>query len=225
MKDDRFEELLREAVADSCNGILDSLPEPEELEELTFSSAFETKMARLIARIGRRERIKRLLANAAAVFLVLLMGAGIWLAVNVEARAAFTTWMREMYEDSFVYWFFNERSGNALPEYTLGWVPEGYEEIDYQVTEFDTLAIYSYDKDYIYFSYFEGNENTLLDIAFVKEYKTVYINGLAADLHLGFEGKQNSLVWIDEKSGIVFGIHSLLPEDAMIAMAESVRLK
>lgn len=48
MKDDRFEELLREAVTDSCNGMLDSLPEPEELEGLSFHQSSMQKCIDLL---------------------------------------------------------------------------------------------------------------------------------------------------------------------------------
>lgn len=225
MKDDRFEELLREAVADSCNGMLDSLPGPEELEELTFSPAFETKMTRLIARIGRRDRIKGLLANAAAVFFVLLMGAGIWLAVNVEARAAFTTWIREIYEDSFVYRFFSPAAEEEMPEYTIGWVPEGYYKISSSLQHGMGLIIYTNGADVFTLTYQQispegaigifSSDSTLI-------HEKVKINDYPADFYLDpNENNANSLVWIDEKNEIAFCITAIFTQDVMIRIANS----
>ena len=63
--------------------------------------------------------------SAAVCFLlaVLLTGSAI-LTFSVEARAAFFGWVREQYENFYVYFFEGEAAVTDPAKYELGWMPE-----------------------------------------------------------------------------------------------------
>ena len=121
------EEALRQAAAEASDCLVRSLDEAG-IPVHNFSARFERKMRRLIRRT-RHPAAYRALVRVACAFLAFLLGSGVFLAVNPEARAAFFGWVRTQYERLFVYDVANTGEQTELPEYTLGWLPEGYEEV------------------------------------------------------------------------------------------------
>lgn len=111
---------------------LEEIPSEEKLSEdeaLTFSSAFERKMKRLIRRADHPIRY-RIAQIAACLLLAALLSGCTVLAVSPEARAAFVGWVREVSEGWFVYHYTGE--DQTAPEnvvYCPTWVPDGYELI------------------------------------------------------------------------------------------------
>lgn len=58
-----------------------------------------------------------------AAILAFIMGMGLFLTVNVKARATVIVWIKEIFEDRIEYWF-TEAPKNAFPEYEIKWVPD-----------------------------------------------------------------------------------------------------
>lgn len=84
---------------------LEEIPSEEMLSEdeaLTFSAPFERKMKKLIRRADHPIRYRIVQAAACLLLAALLSGCTV-LAVSSEARAAFVGWVREVYEEWFVY--------------------------------------------------------------------------------------------------------------------------
>ena len=66
------------------------------------------------------------LSRVACFFLVTLLTGSAVLTFSVEARAAFFGWVREQYENLYVYFFEGGVTVSDPVNYELGWLPEGW---------------------------------------------------------------------------------------------------
>ena len=95
--DDRLRQAAKEAGA-----ILDgSLPAPEDCPH-TFSLPFQAKMAKLLRR-HKRAPARRAMRRVACLVLVCLLGSGVFLTTNAQAREAFFGWVSEQVESARRY--------------------------------------------------------------------------------------------------------------------------
>ena len=131
------DEMIAEAAA-KYNDALIQYWQNVEMEEHEFSSKFERKMRRLIWKV-KYPYMHKALRSVACILIAFLISFASVLTFNVEARAAFTRWIREVYEDSIVYEFFGDRSETASLDYRVTWVPDGYELVD----EYKSEVLYS----------------------------------------------------------------------------------
>ena len=121
---------LKEAAGAVVTSLLGALPEPEELAH-DFSDGFEEKMRLVIAKEKRHSAFRKFGRRAAAVILAALVGMGAWLAVDQEARAMVSQWIRTVYESSVIYRFFESGkrifgdSALHIPQSPVGKVPAG----------------------------------------------------------------------------------------------------
>lgn len=223
------EEALAKAAGLVRQSMLDSLPPPSQCTH-AFSAAFQGKMARLIARVRRRAALHRAAQRAALFFLAVLVGTGAWLAVDAEARAAFTAWVRDVYESAHVYRFFGEPAAEELPAYRITWLPEGYEQVDVQDDGETFIALYQRDDgeshSFFEFRYFFAQHDRYIGMMTgSSEHKTVDIHGIQADFYQASDpGAVNYLILVDEDAGIVFQIESVLDKSVMVHIAESIVL-
>lgn len=219
------DERLREAARKAEESFLASLPEPEDCEA-TFSPEFERKMKKLIRRTDHPIRY-RIMKAVACFLLAVLIGGGSVLTFSVEARAAFVTWVKEVYETRFVYRFF--QTSDDTPDnitYRPTWVPSDY-QINFEFVS-DTVSTIEYrnnSDNFVAFSYFQNTSSLAfqIDLDGTEIYKQVSVNGITAELYLDQdEGDTNILIWMDEGSNTVFRILAPFNEDELIRMAESV---
>ena len=146
--DDRLRQAAQEAGA-----ILDgSLPAPEDCPH-TFSLPFQAKMAKLLRR-HKRAPARRAMRRVACLALVCLLGSGVFLTTNAQAREAFFGWIREQVEGAQRYF----HTGKAtLPEEIVHYqitVPEEYTLVSGLTS--DTFVNQGYESPsggYISFSY------------------------------------------------------------------------
>lgn len=149
------------------------------------------------------------------------------LAVSAEAREALTGWVREVYKSSFIYRFFG--TGLETPAHVLyrpAYVPSGY-QVKEEFVEKDLSAIIYYNNahELIAFTWFPSASSPVIQIVRdgIETYKRVSVNGMSAELYLDRdEGEANILIWIDEREGAIFCLHSPLGEMELVRIAESV---
>ena len=146
---------------------------------------------------------------------------------SVEARAAFVSWVREVYETQIIYRFFQtggETSNDIV--YRPTWIPS-----DYQITsEFisdgpSTIEYRDASNRIVVFAYYRNGSSPVFQMNQdgIGTYKQVSVNGVPAELYLDQnDGNANVLIWLDEDSGTVFRILASFNEDELIKMAESV---
>ena len=220
------DEALQKAARLVRDAMLASLPTPDQCAH-TFSPEFQVKMNSLLAR-ERATRLRRqLLRRVAIFFLTLVLGSGIWLAVDTEARAAVINWVREVYENSIIYRFIQEKTV-AFTNYRLD-VDNDYELIDEMIDASMYQAFYynSHTGRSILFAYRPLNDGSLVGYIGGENsytYEEVKIGSISADFYQSTEEQgTNNLIWVDEQAMLVFTIDSNLPKDDMISLAENIR--
>lgn len=219
--DDRLRQAAKEAGA-----ILDgSLPAPEDCPH-TFSLPFQAKMAKLLRR-HKRAPARRAMRRVACLVLVCLLGSGVFLTTNAQAREAFFGWVSQIVESTVDYTFDGAVS-EVKYHYYLPAVPEGYWEVSRYASETSGDELYeNASGEYLSFTYLYVTDNstsmlTLFGID-AMEKANVSVNGISADYYFDDTGEiSSSLVWVDPESNALLHLSAYLDKDALIALAETV---
>lgn len=220
------DDALRAAARLVCESMLGTLPPPGECEH-EFSDSFNEKMAFLLRKDKKRRVCRRFAQRVAVILLAVVLGSGIWLSVDAEARASFVRWVREVYENSIIYRFFDDDADIEFPTYRLD-VGDNY-KIVHESEHASSYSVFYRDDESgesIFFEYVRGQDGTAIGIL---ENKADYVNEkvqigiIAGDFyHFAEKGSSNILIWVDEDIGIVFALNSTLDKDEIIALAESL---
>ena len=220
------DEMLRKAAEKSSKVYVRCLEQdynPEHQHD--FSKGFERKMKKL-SRKANHPILYRSLQRIASILLAIALGGIVWLSVDIEARASFFGWIREVYETYIVYRFEGNYDGTTAPEiYRPTWVPTGYKETYENSSEYDYTVMYtndigqnltfSYSKDMAGSAWYV--KNTIIST------KQVYVNEILADVLLADNIENaNVIVWIDSQN-TAFHISGFLDKADLIRMAESVQ--
>lgn len=217
--DDFFRRLLLDAVGQEYGKVMDELPEH------VFSPAFEKKMQKLIHRANHPIRY-RVAQAAACLLLVALLSGCTALAISPEARAAFSGWVREVYEAWFVYRYTGEeRPSLEDTVYLPTWVPGGYKEIvSPQVGTFVRTQYENDEKDLLTVSYIKGTETSSLNVEWEgATVRQTSVGSLPADLYHNPGDGPNVLVWTDMEKDAAFWITAPLSEEELVQVAESIQ--
>ncbi|MBQ6206874.1 MAG: DUF4367 domain-containing protein [Oscillospiraceae bacterium] len=219
---------LRNAARAVRESMLASLPESSEIE-CEFSEGFLNKMDALIALDKRRQRVRLIARRAAMIVLTILVTLGAWLAVDTEARAGFVQWIKEVSRNHTIYHFFGNQPDEKLPQYALGWLPEGFTLAETDTNETGHIEIYKnkstgYEVFFMYRSAQSGFVPMIVyDYGNETLQETVHVHDVTADYYPADENSsENTLVWIDEKQDIWFELSSGLSKEAILRMAESI---
>ncbi len=219
------------AAAKVVESISSALPDPEQCEPpFEYSQEFLQKMEQLIRSSHRKERWGKIVQRVASVILALLIGGSVWLAVDVEARAAFVAWVREIYEDCFIYEYFTGKSTAEFGSYEIINLPDGYVKVEDKRNRVTYVQIYDSGDGIITFMYYPINEGLHHKIVNYSDYqcewKSGYVNEITADIYIfNGEDKPNVIVWIDEFVGMVFEISAYMEAAELVALAESIQAK
>lgn len=168
------------------------------------------------------------LSRVAGVLLAILLAGSAFLTFSTEARAAFFGWVREQYENFYVYFFEGDAAVTEPAKYELGWVPENcifvtsYEtaggEVYVYTDERDTLIQFSYTSD-------PDKENTYVEHNGAQEIK-VTVNDYPAEIFISpGEDKTDGIVWTDLDTNTLFFISGHFDQETFIRIAESVKEK
>ena len=203
---------------------LASLPKPEDCEA-TFSPEYKRKMKKL-ARRTDHPVIYWVQKAVACILLTILIGGGGILTFSTEARAAFVGWVREVYENWFVYRFEGENS-DAIgdTQYRPTWLPEGYSQTLVPELNDQVNVLYTNeDGNMIIFAYANSSSSLALYAQGDASKSTkVMVKDIPADLYLEEDDTHsNCLVWENSQNSIIYWIIANLPEDTIIQIAESV---
>lgn len=220
------DELLSKAAAEYMDAYVASLSGEDIPEEYEPSPGYRAGIDRLITRMELRDSIRRYARNAAALFLVCLLGAAGFLGINTEARADFLAWLRSGYESSIIYRYAVEAAEAPLPDCELTWVPDGYELTDSFNDENHLALIYENGEgDGIVFSCNRMTEYSLMQIGLTKEYTSeiMSINGCDAEL-FRFDDGETSLIWLDNESGFIYSVSGTANESVILHIAKNINI-
>lgn len=220
------DEMLREAAEKSIEIYVKYLEQDYNPEcQHDFSKGFERKMKKLCRKVNH-PFLYHSMQRIAAILLAIALGGIAWLSVDIDARASFFGWIREIYDTYIVYRFEGNNNGNTDTEaYRPTWIPTGYKEAYVESSEYDYTMMYTDDTGlYLTFSYSKDMagsvwymKNTMIST------KQVYVNETTADILLAESTETaNAIVWVDSKN-TAFYISGFLDEADLIRMAESVQ--
>ena len=221
---------LRLAAAGARDAILAALPEPEACPA-DFSEGFHARMKPLLRQGAAWDARRKLRRRLIAALLALVLGAAAVAAFHPAVRAAVQKWFRETFSHSVVYRYTESAPPDAvLPEYTVGWLPEGYVLTDvYEDTVYRYLVYQNSEDQYIFidFNYmFDGTISEMewdSDLAY--EFSQIEIHGCPAHLYIvPDQSCENDLLWFDDATGISFQISGFLSKDELIRIAENITI-
>lgn len=224
---------LRLAAASVRMAMISTVQETGDDHE--FSTDFLGRIDKLLVLDELRIKRKLIRRRVAGLFLAFAIGASIFFATNVEARATFLSWVREVYESSVVYRYFGSPQ-YVLPEYELSWIPEGFtleqrfeQEQDGNICR-DMIYVNSKTGDGFIFTYqtmtddiptilsaYEGEALSEPEKCFINNAEGVYYPPEQ-------EGNSSDLLWFDNERGIAFAINSSLDKPVILHIAERVVL-
>lgn len=220
---------LTQATAIVRNSMLMTLDQAE-IPSHIFSSEFELKIQALRKQESRRQVIHKVMSHCVAAILALVLGTGIFLTVNVEARATVIAWIKEVFEDRIEYWFTGDPK-NAFPEYEITWVPDDMECIYEETTEYGRSVVYMNPNDpqqgftFSYARMQEGSGTVMVINEIEHSMIPVDINEMVGDLYLSQDPEiTHCLIWFDEEQQITFNITSYMDSAIILHIAESVNL-
>ena len=219
------DEMLREAARESLEDYVNSLErdyDPEHPHQ--FSKEFEKKIERLKRRANHPVFYKTM-QRVASVVLAILIGGGAWLTVDVEARATFFGWVKEVYETFFVYRFSGDADmSTKASNYEPNWIPDGYSKSRETDTGSRITIFYHNDAGQalrIHYVYDPDETNSFVD-AVDGEIEKVSVGEYSADLILIEDpAVANGLMWTDINN-CAFYISAFLDEADLIRVANSI---
>lgn len=223
------DEDLIAATALVSDSMLRALPEPEDCVG-QFSKQFEERIEQLKKYAIRKAKLLKLKKSMVVAIIVVLIGFSMLCVFNTEVRATVAEWFKETLGTHTTYWFTSNDDG-TLPKYELTWVPEGYELVFEDSYDYMYGAVYQRGDDAadgFTFDYALANNDTQLTTQSLygsNEASPVDINGYNGDLYLSDNSLDtNTLVWLDEESGVVFSITSYMDPVDILNIASNVKL-
>ena len=223
--------LIRQALLDAALADFDQADLPEVSSFSTKYLTWEKKFLRnpqTFAQRTLRPMWQTALRSAACFLLVVSLSFGSLMAFSPQARAWVASWFTEWYEDHVTYRFTGETlPTEALRDWTLGYLPEGYVQTDYIDLENMVIQLYNNDDSdmEIEFSYqllTEGGGEHLDNERHTPS--PISVRGMQGEFWEATDGSQNFLVWFDEENKHAFLLMSRQPRDVLIQIAESVKL-
>lgn len=220
------DEMLRVAAARSSEAFVRYIEQDYDSEHPhKFSPAFEKKIKKLKCKADHSV-LYRTLQRVASIVLAILIGGGVWLTVDIEARAAFVGWIKEIYETYFVYRFEDDTNSNIGPiEYRPTWLPDGYSEFFVDDTEDTVFVVYANDAGQMMnFSYICNPDETkwLVDRnnAIVKQ---TYVNENTAELFVSIDSNNASAIVWTTTDNTAFYLSAFLSDAELLQIAGSVQ--
>lgn len=217
---DEYDLDIRDMVIKMHDIELRLTPSAEELQaRYVLSDQFYEKMDALIqnmVRRGRRSRRIRYTAGWAAALLLT------FLVINMSSVTEACWNVTDWFEEHVMFHFQEPDDSGSLPEYALGYVPEGY-------VLTDSVQIQAYG----YIEYTSGNQILILDYC----HASAQINMNTKDRTLekitddggatlyyfsSDDGSDNSLLWLSEDEEICFMLTGTLPREELLRIRENI---
>ena len=168
------------------------------------------------------------LSKVACIFLAVLLTGSAVLTFSVEARAAFFGWVREQYDNFYVYFFEGGAIVGDPVKYELGWLPDGCVYVTTIESENGEILIYTDEHDtLIRFSYDRATDGSNLSVDSAgNETIPVKINGNPGEISIyPSEDETDHITWIDRETNTLFFITGHFDQETFIKMAENVKEK
>ncbi|MCM1090715.1 MAG: hypothetical protein NC092_04370 [Butyrivibrio sp.] len=197
------------------------LPEGESRQqEDKLSDEFYQKMETLVARVECRERRKWLGGRiAVAACLALLLFNLVMPRYVTEAYRYWVQWF-----DDHVSFRFSEDIGEVeIPEYDMGYLPEGYEILERHYTDGDAGLIEC--SGNLYFTYMRSDGLSDVNNEGVKYYELTTDDGIVLYCFEGMEEEMSSVNWLSADKTTFFGLDGYLPMEELLKIQKNIVIK
>lgn len=220
---------LKKAAQQVRRSMLDALPPPEACTP-EFSPAFQAKMNKLLLQKPPRSPLKRLARTAAAILLVILVGMSAWLALDLEARAEFASWVVQRFGRYYVYDSLIHNIDGQLPDHGITALPEGWTLAVSADDDLQRVRVYDTDRGRVTLTWFPLRHDLRFVVAandnddYLVSRTEILVNGQPADYYCyPYSSRSSSLLWLDDQAGIGFCLMGYLDLETMVQLAESVQ--
>ncbi|MDE7063773.1 MAG: DUF4367 domain-containing protein [Lachnospiraceae bacterium] len=196
------------------------MPSAEELQaKYVLSDQFHKSMEQLIWRMRRKERRRRGIRYASGWAAALLLTFCI---LNMPGMIGACENITEWLEEYAMFHFREQSNSDALPEYGLGYVPEGY-----VLTE----SIYTKDKGYIQYqtgthfltlTYGHSSLQYNIDIQEKTHEEIAAKNGTIIYYFASGARFEGSFIWYSEDEQICFTLTGNLPREELLQIQENI---
>lgn len=146
MIEKRWDDLIQKMLQDAEKQEISEL----SAEPLTLSKKFDRRMRRSIRdgkMFDRRQQMLRILSKAAIILVVIVATLSITYVFSPTARAMMQNIIRLIYPDHNSYRFGTQKVEVHKDDYTLGYIPEGFELVGEEEIEGCSYSSYFKDKD------------------------------------------------------------------------------
>lgn len=218
--------ILRQAAAEADSALMKGLPEAADCPA-DFSPEFEQKLSR---RLAAEKPFYGAVKRAACILLVFVLAGGSLLTASPTVRAAALGWLRESYGTVSVYRFQGKTPGGKLGTYRLLEVPEGYTVWSESQSAYDGHITYVNEEElFLTLGYMiqPSNGASALSVDQMEHLSVhdVIVCGVSGDFYLCEDGiTSNSVIWVNEESGILFHLAGWLSEQELIDLANCINL-
>ena len=216
---------LRAAVAAVRNADLAVLPVAAPVA--AFSERSEVRVRTAIRKAKGKRAFRKTVSGIAAALGIAFFGGATFLTVDADARDAFKTWIREVYENQIVYRFTENGDASILDRVSIGWVPEGYDLVSEDAIEgVSKTFVYSKAESelwlIIYFDAYNDDLVSALSSTNNTKLTSFEIDGMVADYYNDEVGNSDSLTVFNDKHKLMIGINGYLTLDEMKKIINSI---
>lgn len=230
MTDQELDRLLRRALLDAADQEAQTPPETET----PLSEGHRRRMREMLRdpllwfRLRNPYPWRTVVRRAAVVLLMLSLSAAMVLAVSPKARADIVRWTMEQDGRRVEFRYHGDGPAQALPQYRIAALPEGYTETEREETDWDVQVAYECTgKQWIRFSYLYMQDGVASSVGITESdtVKDITVSGMSGKLILTQSPESaNAIIWFDTAQNLMFSIHANVDESVIITMADSVSL-
>ena len=190
--------------------------------ELDFepSESSRTIIRRLIDRSLQKAQRQTLLRRMATVAIVIILVFSTIMVTNIHAREIVVHWLRQFFPDHVQYQFYGE-STDEIYHYTIGWIPEGYELVEFKDDEKEQYYIYENDIDGFIIEFVRFTSYHQLEIEGYSSREDIVLDPFEGTMYID-PIKSNVLILLDESWRYVISINSPLAPETIIDIAKSI---
>lgn len=183
------------------------------------SAAHRNAIQRMIDRSYRKSRRHAVYRHAAAVVAVIVILFSTLMVTNVHAREAVVRWLRQIFPDHVLYQFFGESSGD-LHQYTIDWIPDGFELTEYESDNEATYYVYEQGSNMILIEFYKSGTFEYTDFSGFEDpsMTDMIINDMKTFIYQDLSSDKVNLTMFDEKNGM------LIEVDTNIGIGETIKI-
>lgn len=221
---------LQAATEKVREAFLNAVPPPSQCSH-EFSLPFQAGIEEMKRKKKKHVALVSVLTKIAAILLIVMLGASVWMRVSPDSWAAVQTWVAECYENSIIYRFLNPETDKVTgfsfesveeAKRHIGWLPNGYEKSDDLMwADVEVVKYVNRDGDAIYLSWSHASDSSFSSLQTNNSGTYVLVGRVHGVFIMGDSG-QNELTWVTENEQFVYRISASLPMETMIKMAKSI---